>query len=83
MTKFCEDVRNLFFIGLVPQCLTTFLDQELDILQKMAYDMLRQDNMKPGSVTHETKTRWEPKKQRMVASSQRYANRIQNSQVSK
>ncbi|KAH9959578.1 P-loop containing nucleoside triphosphate hydrolase protein [Russula dissimulans] len=46
----------------------------------MAYDMLRKDNMKPGSVTHETKTRWDPKRQRMVASSQRYANRIQDSQ---
>ena len=38
--------------------------------------MLRQDNMKPQSVTHEIKTRWDPKKGKMVAQSQRYANRI-------
>jgi hypothetical protein len=48
----------------------------------MAYDMLRKDNIKPQSVTHEVKTRWDPKKQRMVAVSQRYANRVtQNSTV--
>jgi hypothetical protein len=48
----------------------------------MAYDTLRKDNMKPQSVTHEIKTRWDPKKQTMVAVSQRYANRVtQNSTV--
>jgi len=52
------------------------LNKELNVLQKMAYDMLRQDNLKPQSVTHEIKTRWDPKKEKMVAQSQRYANRI-------
>jgi hypothetical protein len=42
----------------------------------MAYDMLRQDNMKPQSVTHEIKSRWDSKQDKMVAESQRYANRI-------
>jgi hypothetical protein len=46
------------------------------VLQKTSYDMLRLDNMKPQSVTHEIKTRWDHKKGRMVAESQRYANRI-------
>ena len=32
--------------------------------------------MKPQSVTHEIKTRWDPKKQKMVAVSQRYVNRV-------
>ncbi|KAI0250236.1 P-loop containing nucleoside triphosphate hydrolase protein [Lactifluus subvellereus] len=53
-----------------------FSEEELDVLQKMAYDMLRLDNMKPQSVTHEITTRWDPKSQRMVAQSQRYANRL-------
>jgi hypothetical protein len=49
----------------------------------MAYDMLRQDNMKPHSVTHEIKTRWDPKKEKLVAVSQRYTNRItENASVS-
>lgn len=44
--------------------------------------MLRKDNMKPLAVTHEIKTQWDPRKQKMVAISQRYANRItQNSTV--
>lgn len=42
----------------------------------MAYDTLRQDNLKPQSTTHEIKTTWDPKKQKMVAISQRYANRL-------
>jgi hypothetical protein len=42
----------------------------------MAYDTLRQDNMKPHSVTHDIKTRWDSKKEKTVAVSQRYANRI-------
>ena len=44
--------------------------------------MLRKDNMKPQSVTHEIKTRWDPKKQKMVAVSQRYANRVTPDAVS-
>ena len=42
----------------------------------MAFDMLRLDNIKPQSVTHEITTRWDPKTQQMVAQSQRYANRL-------
>jgi len=53
-----------------------FSDDELNVLQKMAYDMLRQDNLKPQSVAHEVKTKWDPKKEKMVAVSQRYSNRI-------
>lgn len=51
-------------------------NKELNVVQKMAYDMLRQDNMKPQSVTHEIKSRWDSKQDKMVAESQRYANRI-------
>jgi hypothetical protein len=42
----------------------------------MAYDILRQDNLKPQSVTHEIKTDWDSKKQQVVVQSQRYANRV-------
>jgi hypothetical protein len=38
--------------------------------------------MKPQSVTHEIKTRWDHKKQKMVAVSQRYANRVTSDAVS-
>ena len=54
--------------------LTTFLNKELNVLQKMAYDMLRLGILKPQSVTHEIKTRWDPKKEKTVAMSQCYPN---------
>ena len=38
--------------------------------------MLRKDNMQPQTITHEFKTRWDPRKERMVAESQRYDNRL-------
>ncbi|KAI9512076.1 P-loop containing nucleoside triphosphate hydrolase protein [Russula earlei] len=60
-----------------------FSEDELDFLKKLAHDMLRQDNMKPGSVTHEINTHWDPKKNRMVATSQRYSNRVHNSSRTK
>ena len=45
--------------------------------------MLRKDNMKPQTVTHEIETRWDPRKEKMEAVSKRYANRItRNSTVS-
>ena len=58
-------------------------NKELNALQKIAYDMLRKDNMKPQFTVHEVKTHWDSRKEKMVAQSQRYANRVtQNSTVS-
>ena len=59
--------------------LTTFLNKELNVLQKIAYDMLRLDILKPQSVTHEIKTRWDPKKEMTVAISQCYSNHMSQS----
>ena len=41
--------------------------------------MLRLDLLKPLSVTHDTKTRWDPKKEKTVARSQHYSNRMPHS----
>jgi hypothetical protein len=80
--KFSLDVRCfLYWIDLLCISRRRF-NKELNILQKLAYDILRQDNMKPQSVTHEIKTRWDDKKQKMVAVSQRYANRVTPDAVS-
>jgi hypothetical protein len=80
--KFSPDVRcSLYLIDL--HCISRRrFNKELNILQKLAYNMLRKDNMKPQSVTHEIKTRWDDKKQKMVAVSQRYANRVTPDAVS-
>jgi hypothetical protein len=81
--KFSQDVRHFLHRIDYTVHLTTRFNKELNVLQKVAYDMLRKDNMKPQSVTHEIKTRWDPRKEKMVAVSQRYANRItQGSTVS-
>lgn len=53
-----------------------FSAEELNVLQKMSYDMQRLDNMKPISVTHEIQTGFNRKTQQMVAKSQRYSNRL-------
>ena len=45
----------------------------------MAYDVLRLDILKPLSVTHEIKTGWDPKKEKMVATSQHYSNHMPHS----
>lgn len=45
-------------------------------MQKISYDILRLDNMKPMSVTHEIQTGFNSKTQQMVANSQRYSNRL-------
>lgn len=76
-----EAIRDLFYKApKVDTSTEKFSEDALNVLQKVAYDMLRKDNMKPLAVTHEIKTRWDPRKERMVAESQRYANRItQNS----
>jgi hypothetical protein len=81
--KFSEDVRR-FLYQVDYTCISPCrFNKELNVLQKVAYDMLRKDNMKPQTVTHEIKTRWDPRKGKMVAVSQRFSNRItQNSTVS-
>ena len=54
-----------------------YLSKKRSVLQKVANDMLRLDNLKPLSVTHEiNKTRWDSKTQLMVAESQRYSTRM-------
>lgn len=42
----------------------------------MSYDILRLDNMRPISVTHEIQTGFNRRTQQMVARSQRYSNRL-------
>jgi hypothetical protein len=80
--KFSQDVRRFFHQIDYTTHLTRRSNKELNVVQKVAYDMLRKDNMKPQAVTHEVKTRWDPRKNKMVAVSQRYSNRItQNSTV--
>ena len=80
--KFSQDVRRFLHQADYTVSRHRF-DKQLNVVQKLAYDTLRKDNMKPQSVTHEIKTRWDPRKQKMVAESQRYANRVtQNSTVS-
>ena len=81
-SKFEQYVRR--FLHRIDYTVSTRrFNKELNVLQKVAHDMLRKDNMKPLTVTHEIKTQWDPRKEKMVAISQRYANRItQNSTVS-
>jgi hypothetical protein len=80
--KLSQDVRR-FLCRIDYTAHLTSCRKELNVVQKLAYDMLRKDNMRPQSVTHEIKTRWDPRKEKMVAESQRYANRMtQNSKVS-
>lgn len=76
-----ESIRDMFYKApKVDTSTKRFSQDELNVLQKVKYDMLRKDNMKPQTVTHEIKTQWDPRKGKMVAVSQRYANRItQNS----
>jgi hypothetical protein len=81
MTKFSDGVSRS--VGFNTRLFSLHFFKELDVLQKMAHDMLRLDNLKPQSVTHEIKTRWNTKTQQVVAESQRYSNRMTaNSSVS-
>jgi hypothetical protein len=45
-------------------------------MQKISYDTLRLNHMKPTSVMHETQTGFNPKTQKLIAESQRYSNRL-------
>lgn len=58
---------------------TTFLDKELNVLKKIAYDMLRLDFLKPQFVNHEIKAGWDPKKEKTAVKSQCYSNRMPQS----
>ena len=77
--KFSQDVRR-FLHQVDCTCISPRrFNKELDVL----YDMLRKDNRKSQTVTHEIEPGWDPRKEKPLAISQRYANRItQNSTVS-
>ena len=73
-TKFSQDVRS-FRHQLDYTSLCRF-DKELNVLQKLEHTMLRKDNLKPQTVTHDVKTRWDSKKKKSIVQSERFANRV-------
>lgn len=75
MKKFSTDV-SLFFNQAHHSTSHDIGFKELSVMQKMSYDILRLDNMKPISVTHEIETGFNRRTQQVIAKSQRYANRL-------
>ena len=75
MRKFSREVSHLF--RFIMYWFSPPFPKELNVLQKLAYDMLRLNNLKPQSMAHETTTTyWNPKTEKIVAHSPHYANRI-------
>ena len=73
-TKFSQDVRRL--LHQLDYTLLCRFDKELNVLQKLEHNMLRKDNLKPQTVTHNVKTRWDSKKKISIVQSERFANRV-------